>query len=147
MKRFFFLSFLGFVIACKKDAPIPTDNEPGVAQKIKKVWVANQVTEGGTVVFSKSGTNNLKAGYSQFKLDLANTSAASLTEFDGNSFKGQYELNNDKTLILKNLSPLPTGNIGSIEFTITEVSGSILKLSRVTTSAKTGGQAVSYILE
>ncbi len=138
---------LGCTLACKKENTSPASNVPTVAQKIKKAWSANQVIEGGSVVFEKSNANNIKAGYGQFKLDLSNASSASLKEFDGNTFAGIYELVGEKTLILKNLNPLPTGNNGTIEYTITEVNSSVLKLNRVTSNAKTGGQSISYILE
>ncbi len=137
--------------ACKKStstpAPAPVVKAPTVAEKIKKSWSANQVTEGSTVVFTKAGATNTKPAYTKFRLDLSNAASATLTEFDGNAFTGTWEVVSDKTLILKGLTPLPSGSNGTIEYSITEASATVLKLSRTTESAKTGGQSVAYILE
>jgi hypothetical protein len=135
--------------ACKKSGstPTPTPTVISVAEKIKKSWTANQVTEAGTVVYTKAGATNTKPAYSKFKLDLSNASSATLTEFDGNSFTGTWEVVSDKTLILKGLTPQPTGTAGTIEYAITEATTAVLKLNRTTANAKTGGAAVSYILD
>jgi hypothetical protein len=135
--------------ACKKSTstPAPVVTAPTVAEKIKKSWSANQVTEAGTVVYAKAGSNNTKPAYSKFKLDLSNAASAILTEFDGNSFTGTWEVVSDKTLIMKGLSPLPSNSNGTIEYSISEASTTVLKLSRTTESAKTGGASVAYVLE
>ncbi len=135
--------------ACKKSTstPAPVVKEPTVAEKIKKSWTANQVTEAGTVVYAKTGSNNTKPAYSKFKLDLSSVSSAILTEFDGNSFTGTWEVMSDKTLVLKGLSPLPSNSNGTIEYAISEASTTVLKLSRTTESPKTGGASVAYVLE
>ncbi len=142
------LSLLAITLfSCKKSTSSPTPTVVSVAEKITKTWTANQVTEGNSVVYAKTGSNNIKAGYSKFKLDLSSKTSATLTEFDGNSFVGTWEIIGDKTLILKSLNPQPTDTNGSIEYSITEASTSLLKLTRSTTSSKTGGVSVAYVLE
>lgn len=135
------------LLACSKSTSTPTPTVISVSEKITKSWTANQVTEGSSVVFSKTGSGNIKAGYSKFKLDLSSKTSATLTEFDGNSFTGTWEVIGDKTLILKSLNPQPTDTNGTIEYTISEASSTVLKLTRTTTSSKTGGVSVAYVLE
>jgi hypothetical protein len=142
------LSLLALMLfSCQKSTSTPTPTVVSVAEKITKTWTANQVTEGNSVVYAKTGSNNIKAGYSKFKLDLSSKTAVTLTEFDGNSFTGTWELIGDKTLILKSLNPQPTDTNGTIEYTISEASSAVLKLTRTTTSSKTGGVSVAYVLE
>ena len=135
------------LFSCQKSTSTPTPTVVSVAEKITKAWTANQVTEGNSVVYTKTGSNNIKAGYSKFKLDLSSKTSATLTEFDGNSFVGTWEIIGDKTLILKSLNPQPTDTNGTIEYTISEASTSVLKLTRSTTSSKTGGVSVAYVLD
>lgn len=147
MKKIFLFLTLGLLtFACKKSSTEPA-KQLTVAEKIKKVWIANQVTEATTVVYAKSSNTNTKPGYSKFKLDLSNPSSAILTEFDGNSFTGTWEVIGTSTLMLKGLNPQPTETNGTIEFSISEASAKFLKLSRNTPNLKTGGVQVSYILE
>ncbi len=149
MKNLILLLLAIVIFACKKSGstPAPTPTVISVAEKIKKSWTANQVTEAGTVVYTKTGTTNTKPAYSKFKLDLSSASSAILTEFDGNVFTGTWEVSGTTTLTLKGLNPQPSATNGTIEFSISEASTTVLKLSRTTTSAKTGGVAVSYILD
>lgn len=147
MKKLIPLLLAITLFSCKKSTSTPTPTVVSVAEKITRTWTANQVTEGNSVVYAKTGSNNIKTGYSKFKLDLSNKASATLTEFDGNSFIGTWEIVGDKTLILKNLNPQPTDTNGSIEYSISEASTSILKLTRSTTSSKTGGVSVAYVLE
>lgn len=149
MKNLILLLLALSFFACKKSTstPAPVVKEPTVAEKIKKSWSANQVTEAGSVVYTKAGTTNIRPAYSKFKLDLSSVSSATLTEFDGNAFTGTWEVVSEKTLILKGLTPQPTGTGGTIEYAITEATTAVLKLNRTTANAKTGGAAVSYILD
>lgn len=147
MKKLILFLLAITLFSCKKSTSTPTPTVISVAEKITKSWTANQVTEGSSVVFSKTGSSNIKAGYSKFKLDLSSKTSVTLTEFDGNSFAGTWEVIGDKTLILKSLNPQPTDTNGSIEYSISEASTSVLKLTRSTTSSKTGGVSVAYILE
>ena len=126
-------------ISCKKTV-VP------VSEKIKKNWTAMKVTEGSTVKYDKANNVTLVAGYSNFSLNLATPPSATLKEFDGNSFSGTYELVGDTKLVLKNLSPAPTGTSGTIEFTIDSITDTELKLTRTTVSQKTGGTINSYVL-
>ena len=121
-----------------------------VSEKIRKEWTANIVKEGATEVYRKGAATNVKPAYSSFKLDMKDQSAQNvrLTEVDGNSFVGTWELSADeKTLTLRNLTPQPTGTGGIIEFTISgEVTGTQLNLTRKSISAKTGGTVNDYQL-
>jgi hypothetical protein len=125
--------------SCKK-APKP------LSEQIAKTWSAQTVREGSTVVYTKGATTNTKPAYDRFRLDLSNPTAARLTEFDGTTFAGAWELINDKTLVLKNLTPMPTGTTGSIEYSIQTASESELRIVRSTASAKTGGTINDYTL-
>ncbi|TDB69213.1 hypothetical protein [Arundinibacter roseus] len=128
-----------FATSCKKDPPPLTE-------RIAKAWSAESVREGSTVVFTKGGANNTKPGYSGFKLVLNASGAATLTEVDGTVFTGQWELNGDTRLILKNLNPIPTGTNGTIEFTISSFEDTMMTLARTTASVKTGGTINQYTL-
>lgn len=134
----FACSFL--IFSCGKDKVVP------VSDKIKKNWVANTVKEGTAIVYTKGAASNSKPGYSSFQLRLLGAPSATLVEFDGNSFSGQYELTGDTKLTLKNLSPAPTGTGGTIEFTIDSITDSQLILTRTTPSQKTGGTTNTYTL-
>lgn len=129
-----------FLTGCK-----PKQVEP-IVERIAKSWIAESVQEGSSMVYSKNGTNNSKPGYAGFKLALSSTGSVVYTEFDGNSFTGQWELIGENKLILKNLNPQPTGTNGTIEFNITSFSDNQLTLTRTSSSAKTGGTINVYIL-
>lgn len=126
-------------VGCKKDPPPLTE-------RIAKAWSASTVREGSTVVYTKGGASNTKPGYSNFRLTLNSSGAATYTEFDGNTFTGQWELNGDSKLILKNLNPQPTGTNGTIEFDITSFDDSMMTLTRTTSSVKTGNTINQYTL-
>lgn len=130
---------IGLMSRCKK-APQP------LSEQIAKVWSAQTVREGSTLVYTKGAANNPKPAYDRFRLDLSSATAARLTEFDGTAFSGTWELVNDKTLILKGLTPQPTGTNGSLEYSVQAASTTELKLSRTTASPKTGGTVNDYNL-
>ncbi len=117
-----------------------------VSERIAKVWTANLVREGSSVVYTKGAVSNVRAGYVNFRLDLSNPASVTLREFDNQYFTGQWEVQNDTKLILKNLTPQPTGNNGTIEYIITAFTDSDLKLSRTTVNQKIGGSLGSYEL-
>jgi hypothetical protein len=110
-----------------------------VSELVAKAWSAQTVREASTLVYTKGGTNNIKAGYSNFKLDLSSATNVTYKEFDGNSFTGNK-------LTLSNLNPKPTGTDGTIEFTINSYSDSQLDITRTTSSQKTGGTLNNYAL-
>jgi hypothetical protein len=118
-----------------------------VSERIAKVWTPTSVKEGATVVYTKGGTGNIRAGYSNFSLNLSSSPSATLKEFDNNSFSGQFEATDTK-LTLKSLSPQPTGTGGTIEYTIISINneGTELKLTRTTPSQKTNGTTNEYTL-
>lgn len=130
---------IGLISSCK-ETPKP------LAEQIAKVWSAQTVREGSTVVYTKGGANNPKPAYDRFRLDLSSPTAVRLTEFDGTVFSGTWELVNDKTLMLKGLNPQPTGTTGILEYSIQTASTTELKLSRTTASPKTGGTVNDYSL-
>jgi hypothetical protein len=119
--------------------------EPTTSDKLKKVWIIQTVKENSTLVYTKGATSNIR-NYSTFRLDLSNPSAVSITDYDGLTFTGQYEVSSDTRLVLKNLNPQPTGTNGTIEFTINSMSDTQLDLTRITTNPKTGGTTNQYVL-
>ena len=140
MKRITLLLLTLIVMSCDKQKAKP------ISEVIQKVWLANIIKENSSVVFTKGNTANTRPGYSQFKLNIS-AGAASLTEFEGSTFTGQWELAaGDKKLILKNLSPQPTGTNGTIEFDISAISETQLSLNRTNTNQKTGSSITFYEL-
>lgn len=126
-------------VGCKKDPP-------PLSERIAKAWSASTVREGSTVVYTAGAASNAKPGYSNFKLVFNSSGAVTYTEFNGNTFTGQWELNGDKKLILKNLNPQPTGTNGTIEFDITDFGDTQMTLTRTTSSVKTGNTINQYTL-
>lgn len=133
--------FVIFSCGKKADAIVP------LSDKIKKVWTADLVKEGGATVYTKGASSNIKPGYSQFKLDLSSAASVTLVEVDGNTFSGTWELQNDTKLVLKNLSPVPTGTGGTLEFSINSASESNLNISRTSQNLKTGNSLNDYLLK
>ena len=125
---------------CKKDAA------PSVSELIKKTWIPQTVREGNSVVYTKGAATNVKAGYGNFVLNLSGGTLVSLTELEGTTFSGTYEVVNDNKLVLRGLSPKPTGTDGTLEYTIGSVSDANLELTRTSASQKTGGSLNSYSL-
>ncbi len=122
---------------------------PAVSERIKKAWTPTSVKEGSTVVYTKGGTGNIRAGYSGFSLNLASAPNSTLKEFDNNTFNGTYEVSADGLkLTLKGLNPQPTGTSGTIEYTIVSLNneGTELKLARTTASQKTNNTVNEYTL-
>ncbi|GAB3179970.1 hypothetical protein [Telluribacter humicola] len=119
---------------------------PPLSERIAKAWSPQSVTEGSTVVFTKGGANNTRPGYANWRLTLNSSGTATYTEFDNNTFTGQWEVQGDNRLILKNLNPQPTGTGGTIEFTISDFTDAGMTLTRTTTSTKTGGTINKYTL-
>ncbi len=114
-------------------------------EQLKKVWTAQTVRENNTLVYSRGGASNAR-NYTRYRLDLSNPPSAALTDWDGLTFIGQYELQGSTQLVLKNLTPQPTDTNGSIEFTINSASDTQLDLTRSTASPKTGGSSNQYVL-
>lgn len=132
---------LGYLVTgCKPAA------KPPVSERIAKVWTARIVDENNTTVYTRGGASNVRPAYSNFRLDLSSPTAVTLKEFDNNIFTGQWEVQGENKLILKNLTPQPTGTNGTIEFTINSISDTELKLTRTTASLKTGGSMNVYTL-
>lgn len=134
------ISVAAFAVSSCKTKVVP------VADLIKKTWTASVVKEGSATVYTKGGSSNSKPGYSSFKLNLLIAPSVTLVDFDGNTFTGQYSLKDDKTLVLTNLNPAPTGTGGTIEFTINSVNDTVLDITRNSVSQKTGGTINNYSL-
>jgi hypothetical protein len=144
--RFKIIAFLPLCLglACGKDKPGP---QKTVAEKLQKVWKAASVKHNESSVYTEGAASNTVAGYANFRLDLSNGSNVQLTEFEGSTFSGQWELNSTNTvLILKNLSPAPGGTNGTIEYRIDKAEDDKLELTRTTTSPKTGNSTNQYYL-
>lgn len=147
MKRSVFMGLLAlsttltFVTGCGEKAKKP------LSEKIAKNWSAQKVEHGSTLVYTKgAASGNTSPGYATFSLNLSSPPAVTFKDIDGNTFTGQYELQGETKLILKNLTPQPTGSNGTIEFTINSVSDAELVLTRLTASPKTGGTINKYYL-
>lgn len=144
MRKTYFTAFvsitlLSFLMGCGGSKVAP------VSERIAKVWIANKVDENSTTVYNKGGSANIR-DYTKFKLDLSKAPTVTYTEYDGNTFTGQYSLPDDNTLKLTNLNPSPTGDNGTITFTINSIDDSNLKLTRTTASQKTGNTINTYTL-
>ena len=143
----------GQLLSCGSSAgsdPAPTP-QPTVAQLVSKSWSASSASWDGVTQYSKGATSNLVSGYSQFKLDLTSSTAASLTEFDGRKFTGTYTLSADnKKITLNGLTSsegAPSGTNGTLEFNIVGTpSASALSLETSTTYIKASNKKVSLAL-
>jgi hypothetical protein len=139
------LAFVLVVSSCSKSTP-----EPTVKEKLQRVWTASSVKWDADQVYAKTGTSS-RPGYSQFKLDLSNATAAAMTDFDGNSFSGTWSLSSDdKTLTLSGLSGAngaPTGSGGKIEFSVIgTVSTTAVNLKTVAPQVKATSKIVDLNL-
>ena len=123
----------------KKVAPL--------SERIAKAWTAESVKHNTTTVYTRGGSTNTVPGYSAFRLTLtAASNAVTYTEFDGTSFTGVWALDGESKLILKNLTPQPTGSGGTLEFSIVSIDDAKLVIKRLTASKKTGDSINEYTL-
>ncbi len=130
------------VSGCKKK-PRP------LSEIIGRVWSAQVVKEGTAVVYTKGAASSQTPGYVNFRLDLSSPTSVTYKEFDGNTFTGQWEVQetaSGNSLILKNLTPQPTGTNGTIQFTINAASDTEFVITRTSGSQKTGGTINNYTL-
>ncbi len=125
--------FFSILSACGTKAPAVVP----VADRIKKSYTAESVTEGATVVYTRTGTST-KPGYSQFLLDLSSPPTVRYRAIDGTLFTGTYAIVGDTQLVLSNLTPQPTGTTGTITFTISDLADGSVTLTRTTADPKTG---------
>lgn len=123
----------------------PSKTKP-VKDRIAHVWTARMVEENNQTVYTKGGTNNIRPGYSNFKLDLSNPPAVKITFVDGTQSTGQYSLPSDTQLSLTGLTPVPTGTNGQIDYTFTLTGESELVLTRTSADIKTGNTTNKYTL-
>lgn len=140
------LLLVGLLTNCKKPST------PPVSELIAKAWTVSKVEESGTTVYTRGGTNNIR-DYSKFRLTLSSTTTTvNYTDWDGTPTTGQYSLPSDTQLTLTNLTPAPTGTTtgtgtgGTISYTINAIDENNLKITRTTTSVKTGNTTNVYTL-
>lgn len=134
--------FLGSLAACQPKTVTP------ITSLINKVWKANTVKEADLLVFTLGATNNIKPGYTNFRLDLSKADTVRLKDVDGRLTVGNWTVSTDnKRLILSNLNPKPTNTGGNIEYYIlSEPDGLSLSLERTAESRKTGNTIDQYRL-
>lgn len=123
------------------------DNVAPVSERIAKIWTAGKVEANSTTVYTKGQTQpaNIEPRYASFRLNLNTTGTVQYTEFDGNTFTGNWTAT-DTRLTLTGLVPQPTGTSGTIEFAIGTLTDTQLVLTRTTASQKTGGTTNKYTL-
>jgi hypothetical protein len=139
---FILLVFLALATACGSSSKVVP-----VSEKIQKIWSASVIKENNSPVYTKGAATNVRPGYTSFRLDLSSTGTARFTDFDGITFVGTYTVSGDeKTLILIGLTPQPTGSNGTITFTITSITDTVLTLTRTSASPKTGNTINVYEL-
>jgi hypothetical protein len=147
MRKNAFLSFLSMLAITGILLGCGGDKTPPLSERIAKAWTARIVTENNTMVYTRGGTSNVRPTYSNFKLDLSSAPTARYTAYDGNTFVGQYSVqDNPQTLTLTNLQPSPTGTNGTISFTISSISDTELVLTRNSADQKTGNSTNVYTL-
>ncbi len=132
------LIMIALLLGCKGKDPAP------VSERIAKAWTAQKVDENTATVYTKGGTN--VRNYDKFRLDLSKSPTVTFTDFDGNTFTGQYSVPSDTRLVLTGLTPAPTGTNGTIEFTISNLTDTGVTLARTTASQKTGNTTNVYTL-
>lgn len=137
------LLFVGLtwgMAACKKTAIL------SITERIAKNWIISIAYEGGTQVYQNGSASNVRPGYSGFIVHLSASGTVIFVDFDGTRFTGKWEVVNENRLLLKDLSPEPSGTNGTVEFTIDELTDDSLTLTRTTGSNKTGNSINKYKL-
>jgi hypothetical protein len=119
-----------------------------ITSVLNKVWKANTVKEADLLVFTLGASNNIKPGYTNFRLDLSKSDTVRLKDVDGRLTVGTWTVSTDnKRLILANLNPKPTNTGGIVEYYIlNEPDGLSLSLERTAESRKTGNTIDQYAL-
>lgn len=120
-------------------------NAEPLSDRIRKVWTVQTATENGTLVYTKGAGSNIR-NYANYRLDMSRPPAVTLTEVDGNTFSGQYEVQNDNRLILSSLNPQPTGSGGRLEYVLGGVTDTFMELSQSSRNVKTGNTLNIYQL-
>lgn len=122
--------------------------EPSAKDKLSRVWTASMVTWGSTSVYSSASTSSTQPGYKSFSLTLTSTGAATLTEFDGNSFSGTWALSTDeKTLTITFSGNAPTGLTNNqLSYSIANLTTSSVMLTTTLPMIKASNSAVTLTL-
>ena len=136
------LLLLAILSGCQPKAVTP------ITDLLSKVWQAQTVKESDLLVYTKGATNNIKPGYTGFRLDLSQPGKVGLKDIDGRQLTGTWTVSTDnKRLILDNLNPKPTNTGGIIEYHILPTpDGQSLSLERTAESRKTGNSVNQYAL-
>jgi hypothetical protein len=116
-----------------------------LSERIAKSWTAESVKHNATVVYTRGGSSNSVPGYSSWRLNLS-AGTATYSEFDGNTFTGTWELEGESKLILKNLTPQPSGSGGIMEFSIISIDDAKLVIKNLKGNKKTGDTLNEYTL-
>lgn len=126
-----------FSLRCKTPEPGPN---------LVRNWVAQEVKEGGTLVYRRGSADNIYPGYAQFRIGFT-PSAVTFTELSGEQFTGTWELTaGNDTLTFRELMPVPFGTEGTIVFALVSWDQNNLVLRRETPNPKTGGTVNEYAL-
>ena len=128
--------------------PPPT---PTVADLVKKSWTVTSASWDNVLQFESTSSSNIVSGYSVYKLDLT-SSTAKLTEFDGTSYTGSYNVSSDeKTLNLTGLTSsngAPSGTNGNISFTIvTKPTATSITIQTTANYVKASNKVVKLVLK
>lgn len=146
-KQLFRLPLLSILLLAALAGCQPKTVTP-ITSLINKAWKASTVKEADLLVFTLGATNNIKPGYTNFRLDLSRPDTVRLKDVDGRLTVGTWTISTDnKRLILANLNPKPTNTGGVVEYYIlNEPDGVLLRLERTAESRKTGNTIDQYAL-
>ncbi len=142
MKRIAILNLLVIVVlgGCRK-SNVRADEEVFTG-----VFKAEQVKEGGTIVYTLGATNNIIPGYSKFRLAfLPNAKSVRITEYTGETFEGKWNYSASNSLLtLNQLNPAPYA--GNFVFKVEEMKAGRLILLNTAPNPKTGETINRYVL-
>jgi len=128
---------VGLFNQCKTPIPGPDLN---------RIWKAQEVKEGATVVYRAGSAGNVYPGYSNYRMKFG-VASIEFTELSGEKFAGTWVLTDDNSkLTFNGLMPIPYGTGGTIEFTLVRWEANKLVLRRETPNHKTGGTLNEYTL-
>lgn len=119
-----------------------------VSERIAKAWTVESAKHDNVVVYTRGGSGN-KTDYSGYRLTLTNangTKTVTLNDVDNKPATGTWDVEGDTKLVLKDLTPAPTGSGGVVEFTISGLDDAKVTLTRLKTSPKTGNTINEYTL-
>ena len=149
MKKYhkYYSSFLVVALLCCGSCRKTVD-EVSKQSFFKGVFKAKEVKEGNTVVYRDGSTNNIIAGYANYRIVFSVTNATQnvkIIEYNGDTFNGVWSYNEATfTLTFSQLTPRPAS--GSYIFNVQSASADGLVLVNVTPNLKTGETINTYTL-